>query len=92
MIGLACATASAADVETLMALAERDPNAAMKIDLKAGTCDAPGLRVAITTPAYVRDALMTGAWDTTALLRDRYDEVNAVAAKLPYLSGFSSPR
>jgi len=87
MIGLACATAAPADVEKLMALAERDPNATLKIDLKAGTCEAPGMKVAITTPAYVRDALMTGAWDTTGLLLDRYEQVNAVADRLPYLSG-----
>src|SRR5215471_16520217 len=58
MIGLACATASPADVEKLMALVERDPKATLRIDLKAGTCEAPGLSVAITTPTYVRDALM----------------------------------
>jgi len=92
MIGLACATASPADVEKLMGAVERDPNATLKIDLKAGTCEAPGLKVAIATPAYVRDALMTGAWDTTGLLLDRYEQVNAVASKLPYLTGFSSPR
>ena len=92
MIGLACVTASPKDVEALMTLAERDPKATLKIDLKAGTCDAAGMKIAISMPPHVRDALMTGAWDTTGLLLDRYEQVNAVAAKLPYLSGFSSPR
>jgi len=32
--------------------------------------------------------LMTGAWDTTGLLLNNYEQVNAVAARLPYLSGF----
>jgi hypothetical protein len=31
---------------------------------------------------------MTGEWDATGLLLDRYDEVRAVAARLPYLRGF----
>jgi hypothetical protein len=31
---------------------------------------------------------MTGAWDTTGLLLDKYEQVNAVSATLPYLSGF----
>jgi hypothetical protein len=31
---------------------------------------------------------MTGAWDTTGLLLDSYQQVNAVAAKLPYLAEF----
>jgi len=88
MIGLACATASAPDVAALMSLVERDPRATLTVDVKAGTCQAPGMTVAISIPDHVRDALMTGAWDTTGLLLDNYAEVTAVAAKLPYLAGF----
>ena len=90
MIGLACVTAPARDVEALMALVARDPNTTLEIDLKARTCEAPGLTIAISIPDHVRDTLMTGAWDTTGLLLDRYEEVNAVSARLPYLGGFSS--
>src|SRR6185295_1927717 len=88
MIGLACVTASALDVAALMSLVERDPRATLTVDVKAGTCQAPGMTVAISIPDHVRDALMTGAWDTTGLLLDNYAEVTAVAAKLPYLTGF----
>ena len=88
MIGLACVTASARDVAALMSLVERDPRATLTVDVKAGTCQAPGMTVAISIPDHVRDALMTGAWDTTGLLLDNYAEVTAVAAKLPYLTGF----
>src|SRR3954470_21680409 len=42
MIGLACITASAKDVEALMSVVEGDANAAFSIDLRAGTCRAPG--------------------------------------------------
>ena len=38
--------------------------------------------------ARVRDAFATGAWDTTGLLLERYGEVNAVAERLPYVTGF----
>jgi 3-isopropylmalate/(R)-2-methylmalate dehydratase small subunit len=89
MIGLACVTAAPKDVEALIALVERDPATDVRIDLKAGTCDAAGLKVRVSIPANVRDALMTGAWDTTGLLMDRYAEVTAIASRLPYLSGFS---
>jgi 3-isopropylmalate/(R)-2-methylmalate dehydratase small subunit len=92
MIGLACVTAAPKDIDTLMRLAEEDPSVPFRVDLKTGTCDAAGLRVAISIPAHVRDALMTGAWDTTGLLMDRYEEVNAISSRLPYLSGFSSPQ
>jgi 3-isopropylmalate/(R)-2-methylmalate dehydratase small subunit len=88
MIGLACVTASVSDVEKLISLVERDPMAVLKIDLKGGLCQAPEMTVPVSIPDHVRDTLMTGAWDTTGLLLDNYDQVNAVAAKLPYLSGF----
>jgi hypothetical protein len=44
----------------------------------------------VSIPDHVRDTLMTGAWDTTGLLLDRYEDVNAVSSRLPYLSDFSS--
>jgi len=88
MIGLPCVTASPSDVEKLMSVVERDPMAVLKIDLKAGLCRAPGVTIPVLIPEHVRDSLMTGAWDTTGLLRDNYEQVNAVGAKLPYLSGF----
>jgi 3-isopropylmalate/(R)-2-methylmalate dehydratase small subunit len=88
MIGLACVTAAAKDIEELMSVAERLPNTPFKLDLKAGTCQASGKTVRISIPDHVRDTLITGAWDTTGLLLDNYEQVNAVAAKLPYQSGF----
>jgi len=88
MIGLPCVTASPSDVEKLMSVVERDPMAVLKIDLKAGRCQAPAVTIPVLIPEHVRDSLMTGAWDTTGLLRDNYEQVNAVGAKLPYLSGF----
>jgi 3-isopropylmalate/(R)-2-methylmalate dehydratase small subunit len=88
MVGMACVTASARDVDALMSLVERDPNTALKVDLKAGTCTAPGMTIRIAIPEHVRDALITGAWDTTGLLLDRYEQVDAVSAKLPYVAGF----
>ena len=88
MIGLACVTAAPRDIAALMALVEGDPLTKLRIDLRTGMCVAGSLEVPVSTPVNVRDALMTGAWDTTGLLMERYDEVNATAAKLPYLTGF----
>ena len=88
MIGLPCVTASANDVAALITLVERDPQAALKVDLKAGLCQAPGMTIAISIPDHVRDTLMTGAWDTTALLLDNYEQVNDTARRLPYLTGY----
>jgi 3-isopropylmalate/(R)-2-methylmalate dehydratase small subunit len=88
MIGLPCVTASGADVRTLLDLVERNPQTEIRIDLTAGTCDAGDVRCAVSIPPNVRDAFATGAWDTTGMLLDRYDEVNAASARLPYVAGF----
>jgi 3-isopropylmalate/(R)-2-methylmalate dehydratase small subunit len=88
MIGLPCVTAAPADVKALQDLIERSPDTEVRIDLEKGTCEAGDLRVTVSIPPNVRDALVTGAWDTTGLLLDRYEEVDAASKRLPYVSGF----
>jgi 3-isopropylmalate/(R)-2-methylmalate dehydratase small subunit len=84
MIGMPCATASAADVAALMDLAEREPATEFAVDLLAGTCRAGALTVQIALPPKVLEAFATGAWDTTGMLLDRFDDVRATAKRLPY--------
>jgi 3-isopropylmalate/(R)-2-methylmalate dehydratase small subunit len=88
MIGLPCVTVSPDEMRSLMERVEARPGSTMRIDLPAGTCEIEGFCCLVGLPANARDALVTGAWDTTGLLLARYDEVNAVAAKLPYVAGF----
>jgi 3-isopropylmalate/(R)-2-methylmalate dehydratase small subunit len=88
MIGLPCVTASPEDVRKLQDLIERSPETEVRIDIVKGTCDAGDLHLTVSIPPNVRDALITGAWDTTGLLLDRYEEVDAASARLPYVSGF----
>jgi len=87
MIGMPCVTASAADLAALMELAEREPATAFAVDLVAGTCRAGALTVAVSLPPKMREAFTSGAWDTTGMLLDRFDEVRAAANRLPYTSG-----
>jgi 3-isopropylmalate/(R)-2-methylmalate dehydratase small subunit len=88
MIGLPCVTASPADVKTLQDLIEQSPETEVRVDLEKGMCAAGDLQVPVSIPPKARDALVTGAWDTTGLLLDRYDEVDAASQRLPYVSGF----
>jgi 3-isopropylmalate/(R)-2-methylmalate dehydratase small subunit len=88
IIGVPCVTASPGDVRQLMDRVEKQPDARLRVDLEAGTCEVDGFRCAVSLPAHARDAFVTGAWDTTGLLLERYGEVDAVAAKLPYIAGF----
>jgi 3-isopropylmalate/(R)-2-methylmalate dehydratase small subunit len=89
MIGMPCLTASTQEVREMMDRVEERPDATFRIDLNAGTCEVEGMRCSVSMPSNVRDAFVTGAWDTTGLLLERYDEVDAVAARLPYVSSFS---
>jgi 3-isopropylmalate/(R)-2-methylmalate dehydratase small subunit len=89
IIGLPCVKAAADDVRTLMDQVERNPKTIITVDLNGSVVDAEGFRCDVTLPKKVREALVTGAWDTTGLLLDRYEEVDATAARLPYVNGFA---
>ena len=90
VIGLPCVTAAKADVEALQTAIEQHPSADIVVDLAALRCTWPGGSCALTMPAAVRDAFVTGAWDTTGMLLDKFEEVRAVADRLPYVSGFAA--
>ena len=89
MIGLPCLTASPADMEALIAEVEARPDSVLRVDLVGGTCRIAARTITVQMPPNARDALVTGAWDTPGLLRERYEEVDAVAARLPYVGGFA---
>ena len=88
MIGMPCVTAAPADVRALMDLVEKKPTIDVAIDLVAGTCTAEGFTCRVSMPPNARDAFTSGAWDTTGMLLDHYEQVDAAAARLPYVSGF----
>src|SRR5687767_5041160 len=90
MIGMPCLTASPADIEAMMVRVEKNPEARVHIDLAAGTCEVEGHRFPVSLPPNVRDAFTSGAWDTTGMLLASFDQVQATAARLPYVSSFES--
>ena len=88
-LGLPCVTVSPDDIERLMRAVEYDPATIVTVDLESMTIEAGPLRVAATMPPAARDALISGLWDGTGLLLQDFDEVRAVASRLPYTSGFA---
>jgi 3-isopropylmalate/(R)-2-methylmalate dehydratase small subunit len=90
MLGLPSVTASKSDVAKLLALAESRPDIEFTVDLMTKTVTAGDLVVAIAMPPASRAALLSGDWDATNLLVDRYDEVERAAAALPYLSNWGA--
>jgi 3-isopropylmalate/(R)-2-methylmalate dehydratase small subunit len=88
MLGLPCFVTSHDAVAQLQAAIDRTPEMIIKADVASGTVTAGDLRIDAALPAALRDGFLSGQWNPTAMLLDRFDEVRAVAARLPYCSGF----
>jgi len=88
MLGMPCFVASHDDVERLQTLIEQSPDVEIAADVATGAITAGPLRLTAVLPAALRDGFLSGQWNPTAMLLDRFDEVRAVAARLPYVSGF----
>jgi 3-isopropylmalate/(R)-2-methylmalate dehydratase small subunit len=87
-LGLPCATATPEAIAQLLHAAEIEPATAMTLDLEALTVRAGDRVVEVAMAPAVREALLSGAWDATGLLLDEFDDVRAVADRLPYVTGF----
>ena len=88
MIGMPCFVASHEDIERLQTLLEGAPQTMITADVEAQTVTAGDLRITAALPAALRDGFLSGQWNPTAMLLDHFDQVRAVAARLPYVSGF----
>ena len=88
ILGVPCFVASHEMVEQLQTLIERAPDTTIEADVESGVVIAGGLRVTASLPPALRDSFLSGQWNPTAMLLDRFEEVQAVAARLPYLTGF----
>jgi 3-isopropylmalate/(R)-2-methylmalate dehydratase small subunit len=88
MIGLPCLAADRASIAELQALVEHEPSITIEADIAANRVLAGELRFAATLPEPLRDAFVSGQWNPTAMLLDRFEEVRTVAARLPYIKGF----
>jgi 3-isopropylmalate/(R)-2-methylmalate dehydratase small subunit len=86
-LGLLCVTASPEMVGWLMDLVESNPAEVITIDIETQTVEAGGRSEPISLPPAARESFLDGSWDATGLLLDRFDEVEAVAARLPYVTG-----
>ncbi|HSC28073.1 MAG TPA: 3-isopropylmalate dehydratase small subunit [Vicinamibacterales bacterium] len=87
-LGMPCVSAETSAIEELMRMVESDPATMVSVDLDSMTVTAGAFAAGITLPAAARLALRDGTWDATGLLLERYDEVESVAVRLPYVTGW----
>ena len=88
VIGLPCFVADREAVNQLQTLVERTPEVTITADIGSGAIAAGSLRLEASIPKALRDAFVSGQWNPTAMLLDRFEEVKAVAGRLPYIRGF----
>jgi len=88
VLGIPCFSADHASIDALQSLVERAPETRIDARVDTGAITAGSIRVAATIPPGLRDAFVSGQWNPTAMLLDRFGEVRAVAGALPYVSGF----
>jgi 3-isopropylmalate/(R)-2-methylmalate dehydratase small subunit len=89
-IGLPCVTAARADLDALMGRVDADPRATVRVDLDRLVLESTLLSFRVGLPAATQQAFVSGTWDTTGMMLERFDEVRAVADRLPYIKGFAA--
>ena len=88
MLGLPCFVADGEAIDRLQTLIETTPDVVIDADVTAGAVTAGSLRLDAAVAPALRDGFVSGQWNPTAMLLERFEEVRAVAARLPYIRGF----
>ena len=88
-LGMPCVTAPPAHIEEIMSALERDPTLVLHLDLEQQQVSIGDARMPIALPRAARDAFLDGSWDATGLLLQRFEQVERVAAALPYIRGWN---
>lgn len=87
-MGVPCVTASAENIQALMAAIEQDPGQNIDINLRNKSVTCGDLTFPIQLPDGNRLQLIEGAWDATGMLQEASEVTQKVAESLPYISGF----
>jgi 3-isopropylmalate/(R)-2-methylmalate dehydratase small subunit len=88
MIGMPCFAADHQSIDRLQTLIESAPEMIIAANVEDGSIAAGDVRFTATLPPALRDAFLSGQWNPTAMLLDRFEQVQAVADRLPYIRGF----
>ena len=89
-LGMPCVSAAAGDVQRIMTAVEQDPAVTLEVNLRDLAVAFGAARAVISMPRAARDAFLDGSWDATGLLLRQFEEVEAVAKRLPYANGWST--
>ncbi|MDC7227685.1 MAG: 3-isopropylmalate dehydratase small subunit [Spirochaetales bacterium] len=83
-LGIPVVEVDSADIGRLMNAAEETPNMNMIIDIESMTLNFGDFEIEARMNSAARNALMTGSWDSTGVLLDSGEEIDAMHESLPY--------
>ena len=83
--GVPCLTANHEDVKKLQTLLEKDPQAAIAVDLETMTIRTQSFEIPIEMNEGARKMLTLGTWDSCGQLVQNIENVHSTAHQLPYL-------
>ena len=88
MLGIPCLTVSQQDLEWLQREIGKAPQTPLSVDVEKQEVRFGDRVIKASVPDGPRNALVNGTWDSTAVLLEAGDRIEATAKKLPYVSGF----
>ncbi len=91
-IGIPAVQVEPEAAEALLRLAESYPETELLLDLEGRRLQAGGQSFPLKMPEARRKVFLTGSWDTVGLLLEGRAQVEALAARLPYITEFPYPR
>jgi 3-isopropylmalate/(R)-2-methylmalate dehydratase small subunit len=89
-LGLPCLTLEDDDLQALMDAIELSPEHEIVVDLESGTVTSRAGVHQADIPEGVRQRLLEGTWNATAVLLEAGDLIEETASRLPYVSGFTA--
>lgn len=85
-LGIPCAVADEATIQTLMDAAEANPATVFTLNVDKSTVEFNGRSLAVEIPEGPRQQFLEGRWDTMFELLEAKDQTVLTAAKLPYFN------
>lgn len=85
-MGIPTVTADTTAIETLQATIEASPETEIAIDITEESVTYNGTTMDASIDDSHRDALINGAYDTTAVMHSNLDQVRQTAESIPYLN------
>ena len=88
ILGIPCLVASMADIEWLQKAIGREPQKVVTVDVERQEVRLGDRVIRATMPDGPRNQLVSGTWDSTAVLLEAGAAIEATAQKLPYVTGY----